>query len=56
MDSRLPGVVGTTVVEVGVPELPVQVLMVVLVPLQVVVQVTVHVFSVADGVPTMMPD
>ena len=56
MDRRLPDAIGTTVVEVGVPELPVQVLIVVLVPLQEPVQVTLHVFNVAEGVPTMMPD
>jgi hypothetical protein len=47
---------GTTAEAVGVPPLPVQMLIVVDVPLQVAVHVTVHVLSVADGVPTMMPD
>ena len=56
MERRAPGATGTTVVAVGDPAPPVQVLMVVLVPPQVVVHVTVHVFRVADGVPTMTPD
>jgi hypothetical protein len=56
MERRAPGATGTTVVAVGFPAVPVQVLMVVLVPPQEVVHVTVQVFNEADGVPTMTPD